>query len=81
MTINNKAASIHKRNSRGVPHMTNLVFQGKATDFDKPFIHGARIVNLKSGCFDASLRENDVSLFLDHKDDARLGTTAKLNPE
>src|ERR1700730_4395012 len=55
--------------------MSDLVLQGKATDFDKPFIHGNRILNLRSGCFDASLRECDVSLFLDHKE-SRLGTTA-----
>jgi phage head maturation protease len=55
--------------------MTDLVLQGIGTGFDKPFIHGNEIILLKAHCFDASLRENDVSLFLDHKE-ARLGTTA-----
>jgi phage head maturation protease len=55
--------------------VNDLVLQGKATEFDKPFIHGNEIIRLKAYCFDASLRENDVSLFLDHKE-ARLGTTA-----
>jgi hypothetical protein len=46
----------------------DLVIQGEATQFDKPFVHGdAGILILRSGCFDSSLRSGtEVKLLLNH---------------
>jgi HK97 family phage prohead protease len=47
--------------------MTDLVLQGNATDFGKPFPHGDEVWVLKSGCFDRSLRSgHDVKLLMNH---------------
>jgi hypothetical protein len=66
---------VYQGSSFGVDVVNDLVIQGVVTQFDKPLIHGSEILILKTGCFDESLRTNDVSFFLDHKD-AGLGTTA-----
>ena len=53
----------------------DLVLQGTATELDKPFVHGDKVVILKSGAFDAALQSgDDVSLLLDHDESHSLGT-------
>jgi phage head maturation protease len=45
----------------------DLYIQGKATQFNKPFIYGDRVIYLKSGCLDASINSGaDVALLIDH---------------
>jgi HK97 family phage prohead protease len=52
-----------------------LILQGVATEFGKPFVHGDKVVILESGCFDASIKSgDDVQLLLDHQEGHSLGT-------
>jgi HK97 family phage prohead protease len=59
--------------------MTDLVLQGTATAFDKPFAHGDEVWILKSGCFDRSLRSgHDVKLLMNHEEEHCLGSGEQI---
>lgn len=54
----------------------DLVIQGEATQFGKPFVHGDDILILKSGVFDPSLRgANDIKLLVNHDPERCLGSS------
>jgi phage head maturation protease len=52
-----------------------LVLQGVATEMEKPFVHGDKVVILKSGSFDPAKQPGgDVKLLIDHHESQCLGT-------
>ena len=60
----------------GAAHLTDLVLQGIATSFDRPFVQGGKVLMMKSGCVDASLRsDTSVRLLLDHDEKHCLATS------
>jgi HK97 family phage prohead protease len=56
--------------------MTQFVIQGQASAFGKPIAHGDRIIILKTGCFDESLKSGTkIDLLMDHDSTKSFGST------
>jgi HK97 family phage prohead protease len=59
--------------------MTDYVFQGIATAFDKCFPHGDRVLILKARCFDRSISSGEpVSLLNEHDETKSFGRADRL---
>jgi hypothetical protein len=56
----------------------DLVLQGVAAEFEKPFLHKTDILILKSGCFDKSLQTLGCQLKMDHKSEAGISMRDRL---
>jgi HK97 family phage prohead protease len=62
-----------KISSSGASH--DILIQGKAADFNKPFQNGDEVWMLQAGCFDKSLDSSrDVKIFLNHDSEHCLGS-------
>jgi HK97 family phage prohead protease len=56
--------------------MTQFVIQGQASAFEKPILHGDKIIILRSGCFDECLKSGrQIDMLMDHDATKSLGST------